>query len=195
MIQIPTIGKPAPEFEATAVSADGTFTQIKLSDFKGKYFILVFYPMDFTFVCPTEIIAFSDAAAEFRKLGCELAVVSTDSEFNHLAWRNTPRAEGGLGELDIPMIADRNHEISKKYGVLIPEEGIAFRGMFIIDGKGILRQITVNDLPVGRSVEETKRLLQAFLFTDKHGEVCPAGWTPGADTINPEKASEYFQKH
>ncbi|KAG9392948.1 Peroxiredoxin [Carpediemonas membranifera] len=195
MNTVPVISKPAPAFEATAVMPDGSFQKFSLAEQKGKYFVLVFYPMDFTFVCPTEIIAFSEAAAEFRKLGAEIAVVSTDSEFVHLAWRNTPRSEGGLGELAIPMIADTNHEISKQYGVLIPEMGVAFRGLFIIDDKGILRQITVNDLPVGRDVAETKRLLQAFQFTDKYGEVCPAGWHPGDDTINPEDKNAYFSKH
>ncbi|KAG9394571.1 hypothetical protein J8273_3821 [Carpediemonas membranifera] len=189
------IQKPAPEFEAMAFMPDGTFKPFSLAEQKGKYFVLVFYPMDFTFVCPTEIIAFSEAAEDFRKLGAEVAVISTDSHFTHMAWSNTPRKEGGVGSLSIPMIADNNHDIAKKYGVYLLEAGVALRGLFIIDDKGILRQITVNDLPVGRDVAETKRLLQAFQFTDKYGEVCPAGWHPGDDTINPEDKEAYFSKH
>nr|Q9NL98.1 RecName: Full=Peroxiredoxin; AltName: Full=AsPrx; AltName: Full=Thioredoxin peroxidase; AltName: Full=Thioredoxin-dependent peroxiredoxin [Ascaris suum]BAA90476.1 thioredoxin peroxidase [Ascaris suum] len=190
------IGKPAPEFTATAV-VDGDFKSISLSDYKGKYVVLFFYPMDFTFVCPTEIIAFSEHVGEFKKLGVEVLAASTDSQFSHLAWINTPRKQGGLGEMKIPIISDNNHQISRDYGVLKEDDGIAYRGLFIIDPKGILRQITVNDLPVGRSVTETLRLVQAFQFVDKHGEVCPAGWTPGADTIKPgvKESKAYFEKH
>jgi len=147
-------------------------------------------------VCPTEIIAFSDRVEEFRAIGCEVAAVSTDSVYSHLAWINTPRKQGGLGSMKIPLLADKNMEISKKYGVLKEDDGVAFRGLFIIDDKGNLRQITINDLPVGRSVDETLRLVQAFQFTDKHGEVCPAGWKPGKDTMKPDpKGSQsYFGK-
>ncbi|KAK7822770.1 hypothetical protein U0070_022709 [Myodes glareolus] len=156
------IGHPAPNFKATAVIPDGQFKDISLSDYKGKYVVFFFYPLDFTFVCPTEIIAFSDRAEKFKKT-----------------------------ELPNP-----KRSIAQDYGVLKADEGISFRGLFIIDDKGILRQITVNDLPVGRSVEETLRLVQAFQFTDKHGEVCPASWKPGSDTIKPDvqKSKEYFSK-
>ncbi|KAM9454655.1 peroxiredoxin-2 [Clarias gariepinus] len=189
------IGHPAPQFKATAV-VDGQFKDVQLSDYRGKYVVLFFYPLDFTFVCPTEIIAFSDQAEEFRKIGCEILAASTDSHFSHLAWINTPRKQGGLGSMKIPLLADLNHSMCCDYGVLKDDEGIAFRGLFVIDDKGILRQITINDLPVGRSVDETLRLVQAFQFTDKHGEVCPAGWKPGSDTIVPDvqKSKEFFSK-
>lgn len=190
------IGQQAPQFTATAV-VDGEFKTVSLSDYKGKYVVLFFYPLDFTFVCPTEIIAFSDRVNEFKAIGVEVLACSTDSHFSHLAWVETPRKKGGLGEMQIPILADTNHKISRDYGVLIESEGIAFRGLFIIDPKQVLRQITVNDLPVGRSVDETLRLVQAFQFTDVHGEVCPAGWTPGKDTIKPgvKESKEYFGKH
>ncbi|MBN3305773.1 peroxiredoxin-2 [Amia ocellicauda] len=189
------IGKPAPHFQGTAV-VDGQFKEIKLSDYRGKYVVFFFYPLDFTFVCPTEIVAFSDRSEEFRKVNCEVIAASTDSHFSHLAWTNTARKEGGLGPMKIPLLADLTQSISRDYGVLKEDEGIAYRGLFVIDDKGILRQITVNDLPVGRSVDETLRLVQAFQFTDKHGEVCPAGWKPGSDTIVPDvqKSKEYFSK-
>ncbi|KAK1803028.1 hypothetical protein P4O66_021553 [Electrophorus voltai] len=189
------IGHPAPQFKTTAV-VDGQFKDVLLSDYRGKYLVMFFYPLDFTFVCPTEIIAFSERAAEFRKIGCEVIAVSTDSHFSHLAWINTPRKQGGLGSMNIPLLADLTHSISCDYGVLKEDEGIAYRGLFVIDDKGILRQITINDLPVGRSVDETLRLVQAFQHTDKHGEVCPAGWKPGSDTIIPdvEKSKAFFSK-
>jgi alkyl hydroperoxide reductase subunit AhpC len=172
---------------------NGAFKKIKLSDFAGKYVVLFFYPLDFTFVCPTEIIAFSERVAEFRKLNCELIACSTDSEYSHLAWVEKPRKTGGLGEIKIPLLSDKTYEISRAYGILKEDEGVAFRGLFIIDGKGILRQMTLNDMPVGRSVDEVLRLLQAFQFVDEHGEVCPANWKPGAASIKPTpKGSEAF---
>merc|ERR1712168_1738859 len=189
------ISKPAPAWSGKAV-VDGEFKDLKLSDYHGKYLVFFFYPLDFTFVCPTEIIAFSDRVQEFRKINTEVVACSTDSHFSHLAWINTSRKQGGLGEMKIPLLADKNLDIARRYGCLIEEDGIALRGLYIIDAKGILRQITVNDLPVGRDVDETLRLLQAFQFTDEHGEVCPAGWKPGKDTIKPEvdKSKEYFSK-
>ncbi|KAM4721621.1 peroxiredoxin-1 [Rhinophrynus dorsalis] len=190
------IGKLAPDFTAKAVMPDGQFKDLKLSDYRGKYVVFFFYPLDFTFVCPTEIIAFSDRVEEFRKIGCEVIGASVDSHFCHLAWTNTSRKDGGLGPMKIPLVADTLRSISQDYGVLKEDEGISFRGLFIVDEKGILRQITINDLPVGRSVDETLRLVQAFQHTDKYGEVCPAGWTPGSDTIKPDvqKSKEYFSK-
>lgn len=145
-------------------------------------------------MCPTEIIAFSDRAEEFRRINTELIGVSTDSHFTHLAWINTPRKQGGLGELNIPLLADKSMNVSRAYGVLDEESGIPFRGLYIIDAQQKLRQITVNDLPVGRSVDETLRLVQAFQYTDVHGEVCPAGWKPGSKTIKPsvEQSKDYF---
>ncbi|KAF9417776.1 hypothetical protein HW555_005190 [Spodoptera exigua] len=191
----PGVSKPAPEWEATAV-VNGEITQLSLSSFKGKYLVFFFYPLDFTFVCPTEILAFSERVEEFRKINTEVVACSVDSHFTHLAWINTPRKEGGLGKINIPLLSDLTHSIAKDYGVYLEDVGHTLRGLFIIDDKGILRQITMNDLPVGRSVDETLRLVQAFQYTDKHGEVCPAGWKPGQDTIipNPDEKKKYFEK-
>ncbi|SAM07285.1 hypothetical protein [Absidia glauca] len=187
------IQQPAPQWTAPAVS-DGEFKDISLSDYKGKYVVFFWYPMDFTFVCPTEIIAFSDRISEFEALDCAVIGASTDSEFSHLAWINTPRKQGGLGEMKIPLVADKTKAIAKNYGVLLEDAGVALRGLFIIDPKGVLRQITINDLPVGRSVDEVLRLVKAFKFTDEHGEVCPAGWNQGDKTIKPsvKDSKEYF---
>lgn len=192
--KVPQIGQPAPAFKTTAL-VDGKFKEVALEDYKGKYVVLFFYPADFTFVCPTEIIAFSDSIAKFKELNVEVLGCSTDSHFVHLAWTNVPRTDGGIGKIDYPLLGDKSGEISTAYGVLTPK-GLPLRGLFIIDGNGVLRQITINDFPVGRSVEETVRLLQAFQFVDKHGEVCPAGWKPGNPTIKPdtEKSKEYFKK-
>lgn len=188
---------PAPDFKGTAV-VDGQFKDIKLSDFQGKYLVLFFYPLDFTFVCPTELIAFSDNMDKFKAINTAVVGVSTDSHFSHLAWINLPRKQGGLGGLKYPLLADFNKTAAEDYGVLVNNAGIALRGLFIIDPNGIVRQITVNDLPVGRSVEETLRLVKAFQFTDKHGEVCPANWNPDSNpaTIkpSPDKSKEYFEK-
>jgi peroxiredoxin (alkyl hydroperoxide reductase subunit C) len=194
-----TIGQAAPAFSADAVMPSGDFKTVKLSDYKGKYVVLFFYPLDFTFVCPTEIIAFSDRAKEFEAVNTALVGCSIDSKFSHLAWVNTPRNKGGLGGIGFPLLADVTKSISKDYGVLIEhgdDAGIALRGLFIINPEGVLRQITVNDLPVGRSVDETLRLVKAFQFVDKHGEVCPANWTPGAATMkaDPKGSMEYFSK-
>ncbi|XP_020286768.1 peroxiredoxin-like [Pseudomyrmex gracilis] len=191
----PQIQKPAPDFSGTAV-VKGDFKEIKLSDYKGKYVVLFFYPLDFTFVCPTEIIAFSEKVSEFEALNTQVIGVSTDSHFSHLAWINTPRKQGGLGgDLGYPLLSDFNKEISTKYNVLLPDIGAALRGLFIIDKEGILRQFCINDLPVGRSVEETLRLIKAFQFVEKHGEVCPANWQPDSKTIkpNPKDSQEYFK--
>ncbi|EMD35706.1 hypothetical protein CERSUDRAFT_138397 [Gelatoporia subvermispora B] len=188
------VQKPAPAFKATAV-VDGLFQDISLSDFLGQWVVLLFYPLDFTFVCPTEILAFNDALPAFKALNTTVLGFSTDSHFSHLAWASQDRKQGGLGpDLKLPLVADKSMNISRDYGVLIEEEGIALRGLFIIDPKGTLRQITVNDLPVGRSVEETLRLVKAFQFTDEYGEVCPANWTEGSKTIKPDPTGklEYF---
>ncbi|XP_077283936.1 peroxiredoxin-2-like [Arctopsyche grandis] len=193
----PRVQLPAPNFKGPAV-INGDFKDIALKDYLGKYVVLVFYPLDFTFVCPTELVAFSDKAEDFKKIGCEVIGVSTDSKFSHLAWTQTSRKDGGVGKLNIPLLADFTKEISKAYDVLIEGEGIALRGLFIIDKDGILRQMTVNDLPVGRSVDETLRLVKAFQFADKHGEVCPANWHPekNSATIKPDPAGskDYFKK-
>lgn len=191
----PSIQKPAPEFTKTAV-VDGIFEKVSLSDYQGKWVLLAFIPLAFTFVCPTEIIAYSDAVKKFADKNTEVLFASTDSEYSLLAWTNVARKDGGLGPVNIPLIADTNHTLAKDYGVLLEDEGIALRGIFLIDPKGTLRQITINDLPVGRSVDESLRLVEAFQFTEKYGEVCPANWTPGAETIKPEVESskEYFGK-
>eukprot|EP00047_Mylnosiga_fluctuans_P004837 m.236844 g.236844 ORF g.236844 m.236844 type:complete len:232 (-) comp13043_c0_seq1:31-726(-) len=189
------IQAPAPDFSAPAV-VNGNIQEVKLSNFKGKYVVLLFYPLDFTFVCPTEIIAFNDRLKEFHAINAEVIGLSVDSVYTHLAWVKTPRDEGGLGDIQLPLVSDLTHKISRDYGVLLEDFGHTLRGLFIIDTKGILRQITLNDLPVGRSVDETLRLIQAFQFTDTNGEVCPAGWTPGAMTINPDPQGklDYFRK-
>ncbi|KAI0338513.1 peroxiredoxin [Trametopsis cervina] len=188
------VQKPAPTFKAPAV-VDGLFTDVSLSDYIGQWVVLFFYPMDFTFVCPTEILAFNDSLDTFKELNTAVLSVSTDSTYSHFAWASQPRKEGGLGpDLKLPMIADRNQRISRDYGVLIEDEGVALRGLFIIDPKGILRQITVNDLPVGRSVDETIRLIKAFQFVEEHGEVCPANWQEGSKSMkaDPKGSQEYF---
>ncbi|XP_066455898.1 peroxiredoxin-4 isoform X1 [Eleutherodactylus coqui] len=189
------ISKPAPYWEGTAV-INGEFKELKITDYKGKYLVFFFYPLDFTFVCPTEIIAFGDRIEEFKSINTEVVACSVDSQFTHLAWINTPRKQGGLGPMKIPLLADLTHQIAKDYGVYLEDQGHTLRGLFIIDDKGVLRQITMNDLPVGRSVDETLRLVQAFQYTDKHGEVCPAGWKPGSETIIPDPAGKlkYFDK-
>ncbi|KFD50856.1 hypothetical protein M513_08294 [Trichuris suis] len=194
----PTIPRPqdhAPNFKGQAVIG-GAFKEIKLSDYKGKWLILFFYPLDFTFVCPTEIIAFSERSAEFKAINCELIACSTDSHFSHLGWIRTARKEGGLGEMKIPVMSDFGKTIARDYGVLLEKDGIALRGLFVIDPKGIVRHVCVNDLPVGRSVDEALRVVMAFQFVEKHGEVCPANWKPDSPTIkaNPTEAKEYFSK-
>ncbi|XP_055341053.1 peroxiredoxin-2-like isoform X2 [Paramacrobiotus metropolitanus] len=190
------IGELAPDFTAVAV-VNGEFTDVKLSSFHGKYVVLLFYPADFTFVCPTELIAYSEKLKEFKKIHCELLGMSCDSQYSHLAWLNTPRKEGGLGgAVKYPLLADHNASIAKKYGCYCFAEGNAFRALYIIDGNGMLRHISINDMPVGRNVEETLRLVQAFQFTDENGMVCPAGWKPGDDAMDadPEKSKEYFAR-
>jgi alkyl hydroperoxide reductase subunit AhpC len=186
------VTKEAPDFASQAV-INGEFKPVRLSDYRGKNVVLFFYPLDFTFVCPTEIIAFSDRIAEFKARNTEVLGVSIDSKFSHLAWINTPRAKGGLGKLDYPLVEDLTKQISKDYGVLL-EAGIALRGLFLIDKAGIVRHITVNDLPLGRSVDEILRLIDALQHFEKFGEVCPADWKPGKASLDPKKANEYFEK-
>ncbi|KAM6182546.1 thioredoxin-dependent peroxide reductase, mitochondrial [Erethizon dorsatum] len=191
----PAVTQHAPSFKGTAV-VNGEFKELSLEDFKGKYLVLFFYPLDFTFVCPTEIVAFSDKANEFHDVNCEIVAVSVDSHFTHLAWINTPRKNGGLGHMNIALLSDLTKQISRDYGVLLEGPGIALRGLFIIDPNGVIKHLSVNDLPVGRSVEETLRLVKAFQFVETHGEVCPANWTPDSPTIkpNPTASKEYFEK-
>eukprot|EP01098_Paradermamoeba_levis_P000497 TRINITY_DN1051_c0_g1_i2.p1 TRINITY_DN1051_c0_g1~~TRINITY_DN1051_c0_g1_i2.p1 ORF type:complete len:218 (-),score=95.61 TRINITY_DN1051_c0_g1_i2:101-691(-) len=189
------VGAHAPNFDALALVGQD-FKQVKLSDYAGKYLVLFFYPLDFTFVCPTEILAFSDRADEFRKINAEVVGASCDSHFTHLAWVNTPRAEGGLGgSLKIPLIADITKKVAADYGALLGDAGFPLRALFIISDKGVVRHITLNDPPVGRNVDEVLRVVAAYQYTDQHGEVCPVGWKPGDKTMkaDPKASKEYFQ--
>lgn len=194
MYRTAMIREPAPEFLGKAV-VDGSIKEICSKDFEGKYVFLLFYPMDFTFVCPTEIISFSDRHKEFEALNAQVIAVSCDSEFSHLAWTNLERKKGGLGSMNIPLLADKTMEISRDYGILVPEMGVSLRGLFLIDPKGVLRHATINDLPVGRDVDEALRVLQAFKYADENGNVIPCGWKPGSSTLNPAKAAEFFSKN
>lgn len=187
------VGQPAPDFTATAV-VNGQFEQVKLSQFRGKNVVLFFWPLDFTFVCPTEIVAFSDAVPQFAERNTQVLGASIDSQFVHLAWQKTPRTEGGLGRVEFPMIADTNHSISRAYSVLLDDAGVALRGLFLIDKHGVVRHMLVNDLPLGRSVEEALRVVDALAHFEKHGEVCPANWKPGSKGMkaDPQGAKSYF---
>lgn len=189
------VQEQAPQFDGKAI-VDGQIKNISLANFAGKYLVLFFYPLDFTFVCPTELVSFSDNIEAFKNINVNVVGCSCDSHFSHLAFINTPRKHGGLGGLSYPLLSDYNKEIAKAYDVLIEPDGIPLRGLFIIDPKGIIRQITINDLPVGRSVDEVIRLVQAFQFVDKNGEVCPMNWKPNSPTIRPDPnlAKEYFGK-
>ncbi|MGL4553227.1 MAG: peroxiredoxin [Gemmataceae bacterium] len=188
------VTKPAPDFTADAVHG-GEFKTIKLSDYRGKYVVLFFYPLDFTFVCPTELVAFSDQVDEFRSRGCEVISVSVDSKFTHLAWMNTPRKDGGLGQLKYPIVSDLNKTIARNYGVLLEEAGVALRGLFLIDKNGVLRHALVNDLPLGRSVGEALRTLDALQHFEENGEVCPANWNKGDIAMKPDPvgSKKYFE--
>ena len=202
------VQKPAPDFSAEGVRGL-EFVDVTLSDFRaggkaggkdGKHVVLFFYPLDFTFVCPTEIIAFDEKLAEFEKRNVEVLGVSVDSKFSHLAWQKTPRGQGGLGGVRYTLVADITKSISSAYGVLLSDggdAGVALRGTFVIDKKGNVRHVTINDLPLGRNIDEAIRLIDAIDYTEKHGEVCPANWTPGADTMkaDPEGSKAYFSKH
>jgi alkyl hydroperoxide reductase subunit AhpC len=189
------VQQPAPDFKAPAVMPNKEFKQISLGEYKGKYVLLFFWPLDFTFVCPTEIIAFSDRNDEFADLGVQILGASVDSQYTHLAWRNTPRREGGLGDIAYPMISDINKEIAKAYGVLLPS-GIALRGLFLIDKSGIVRHQVVNDLPLGRSVDEALRMVKALQYFEANGEVCPANWKEGSRTIkaSPAESRKFFSE-
>jgi alkyl hydroperoxide reductase subunit AhpC len=190
------VAKQAPCFKAQAVMPDGSFKEVQLSDYKGKYVVLFFYPLDFTFVCPTEIISFSEKMGEFDSRNTAVLGVSIDSHFSHLAWRNTDRKQGGLGEIKYPLIADITKKITSDYGVM-HEAGIAFRGLFLIDKAGVVQHQVVNNLPLGRNIDEALRMVDALQFFEKNGEVCPANWSKGSDGMKPDpKGSKtYFEKH
>ena len=187
------VGQKAPEFKADAALGNDEFKTLSLSDYKGKWLVLFFYPLDFTFVCPTEINAFSDDVEKFKKLGCEVLGVSVDSKFSHNAWTRLSRKEGGIQGLKYPLLADINKTIAADYGVLMPI-GIALRGLFVIDPDGVLQYQVVNFLNFGRSTDETLRVIQAIQTAKSTGEVCPANWKPGDKTMKPDpvKSKEYF---
>ncbi len=190
------VTKEAPDFTAQAVMADNCFADFSLADLRGKHTLLFFYPLDFTFVCPSEILAFNRALGEFEKRNCQLVGISVDSHFTHLAWKNTPVQNGGIGNIQFPLVADLDKKISQAYGVLLPD-GISLRGLFLIDKDGVVQHELVNNLPLGRSVDEAIRILDALQFTETNGEVCPANWKPGEDAMKPtaEGVATYLATH
>ena len=191
------VTKQAPDFTAKAVMPNGSINEnFKLSDFKGKYVVLFFWPLDFTFVCPTEIIAHDKRIDEFKKRGVEVIGISIDSEHTHYAWRNTPVEKGGIGNVKFPIVADVNHKITQAYGIEHPD-GIALRASFLIDKDGIVQHQTVNNLPLGRNVDEMLRLVDALQFNEAYGEVCPAGWHKGDKGMKAtaEGVAEYLTEY
>ncbi len=184
------VGRTAPDFTAAAVLGDGnTVNDFNLHhNIKNKFGIVFFYPLDFTFVCPSELIALDNRMEEFKKRNAVVIGISIDSQFTHNAWRNTPVANGGIGPVKYPLVADVNHKICQAYGIEHPEAHVALRGAFIIDKKGVVRSQIVNDLPLGRNIDELLRLVDALEFHDNHGEVCPAGWTKGKTGMKPTTA-------
>ncbi|MBS1656606.1 MAG: peroxiredoxin [Bacteroidetes bacterium] len=190
------LGKPAPEFVAKALVKGEIIDNFSLKDFIGQYIVFFFYPLDFTFVCPTELHAFQERLAEFHQRNAQVVACSVDSWFSHSAWLNTPRNRGGIEGVEYPLVSDLNKTISKAYQVLKEEDGIAYRGLFLIDRQGIIRHLLVNDLSLGRSVEEALRLVDALNYVEKHGEVCPANWRTGSKAMKPtsEGLLQYFDK-
>lgn len=190
------VTKEAPDFTATAVMPDNSFKEIELKDYRGKYVVLFFYPLDFTFVCPTEIIEFNRKLEDFKSRNVEVIGVSIDSEFSHLAWKNTDINDGGIGNVQYPLVADIKKSISKEYDVLF-DDSIALRGLFLIDKEGIVRHQVVNDLPLGRNIDEAVRIVDALQHNEKYGEVCPAGWNKGDDAMTPsgDGVADYLSKH
>lgn len=191
------VTQQAPDFVAPAVMPNGSIKEdFKLSDLRGKYVVLFFWPLDFTFVCPTEIVAHHNRAVMFRERGVELVGVSIDSQFTHYAWRNTPVNKGGIGEVGFPLVADVKHEITRAYGIEHPD-GVALRGSFLIDRDGIVQHQVVNNLPLGREVDEMLRMVDALQFFEENGEVCPAGWHKGDAGMkaDAEGVAEYLSSH
>jgi peroxiredoxin 2/4 len=189
------VGRQAPDFKADAVVNGTEFKQISLSDYKGKnYVVLFFYPLDFTFVCPTELHAFQDQLVEFKALNTEVIGVSVDSKFSHFAWLNTPKSQGGIQGVTYPVVADLNKEIARTYDVEVEGVGIAYRGLFLIDKNGVVQHQVVNNLPLGRNVDEALRMVKALQFFETNGEVCPANWNEGAKGMKPnnEGLKTYF---
>ena len=190
------VGKPAPDFTATAVYGNNEIKEFKLSSLKGKHVVLFFYPLDFTFVCPSELIAFDHRLEEFKKRGVEVVGCSIDSQFTHLAWKNTPVNNGGIGQVGYPLVADINHAICQAYDVEAAG-GVAFRGSFLIDKAGVVQHQVVNNLPLGRNIDEMLRMIDALQFTEEHGEVCPAGWQKGKKgmTASPDGVAKYLAEN
>jgi peroxiredoxin (alkyl hydroperoxide reductase subunit C) len=188
------VGKPAPAFKAKAVVSNQIVNDFSLMHYRGKYVVFFFYPLDFTFVCPTELHAFQAALEEFEKRNAQVIACSVDSVYSHFAWLNTPVAKGGIQGVDYPIVSDINKSIAKNYDVLCDEEGITYRGLFLIDREGVVRHQVVNDLPLGRSVDEALRILDAWIYFEKNGEVCPANWKNGHKAMKPtqEGLEKYF---
>ncbi len=196
-IPVPLVSTEAPEFTATAVMPDNSFkNDFSLADFRGKYVLMFFYPLDFTFVCPSEIIAFNKQLEEFKSRNCEVIGVSTDSHFSHWAWKNTPVEKGGIGNIQFPLVADFQKTISQDYGLLL-EGGMALRGAFLIDKDGVIQHCTINNLGLGRNVDEMIRLVDALQHLEEFGEVCPANWKKGDDAMKPtaEGVAKYLSEH
>lgn len=188
----------APNFTAAAVMADGSIKEdFALSDYAGKYVVLFFYPLDFTFVCPSEILAHNSRVKAFAERGVQVIGISIDSQFTHAAWRNTPVDNGGIGPVGFPLVADVKHEIVQAFGIEHPQAGVALRASFLIDRDGIIQHMTVNNLPLGRNVDEMLRVVDALQFTEEHGEVCPAGWNKGDEGMKPDASgvASYLSKH
>ena len=190
------VTKQAPGFEAEAVMPDNSFEKISLSSRRGRYVLVFFYPLDFTFVCPSEILAFNRQIADFKAKNCEVLGISVDSVYTHLAWKNTPVDQGGIGPIQFPLVSDISKSISEDYGVLL-EDGVSLRGLFLIDKDGVIRHELVNDLPLGRNVDEALRIIVALQFFEEHGDVCPANWRPGDAAMKPtpEGVADYLAKH
>jgi peroxiredoxin 2/4 len=191
------IGKPAPHFDLEAVGHGGLFHNVRLDDYRGCWLVVFFYPLDFTFVCPSEIVAFDNRLAQFKERGCEVIGASVDSHYTHLAWRNTPLDKGGIGQIQFPLVADLTKQIGRDYDVLTADGAIEFRGTFLIDQKGIVRHQVVNDLPLGRNIDEAIRMVDALQFNEKNGEVCPAGWNKGKEGMkaNSSGVASYLAKN
>jgi peroxiredoxin (alkyl hydroperoxide reductase subunit C) len=190
------VTRKAPDFTATAVLPDDRFERkFSLAQFRGRYVILFFYPLDFTFVCPSEILAFDEALEEFRTRDCEVVGASVDSEYTHLAWRKTPVDQGGIGSIGFPLVADLSKNVARRFGVLFNDE-VALRGLFLIDREGIVRHAVINDLPLGRSVQEAMRMLDALRFHEQKGDVCPADWSAGDEGMAPTRQGvvDYLSK-
>lgn len=191
------VGSEAPAFTASAVMPDNEMVEVSLSDYRHKkYVVLFFYPLDFTFVCPTELISVNNSIVAFESMDTKVFGVSVDSAYSHMAWRNTPVEKGGIGNIQFPLIADLNKDIARSYNVLLGS-GVALRGTFLIDKAGIVRHACVNDLPLGRSTDELLRIVSALQHHEKHGEVCPAGWRTGKDALQPtaESVADFLVSH